>query len=174
MATIQTKACSKCGKVQPSTAEFFGHNPQGGLRNSCRACKRAYEQKQHVQKPELTAVRRERYKKRLDSAPGIYTDQDIALIRSKLNDCCFYCGTPLKGCGEKDHIVAISKGGTNWPSNITLACMRCNKDKYDKSVSDFVAWRKERGLKISKQCLEFLAAQIAQRLKKIVVPSAPK
>lgn len=166
MATIQTKACSKCGKVQPSTAEFFGHNPQGGLRNSCRACKRAYEQKQHVQKPELTAARRERYKEHLVSAPGNYTDQDIALIRRKLNDCCFYCGTLLKGCGEKDHIIAISKGGSNWPSNITLACVSCNRDKYNKSVSDFVAWRKERGLRTSKQCLEYLAAQIAQRQKR--------
>ncbi len=174
MAAIQTKACSKCGKVQPSTSEFFGHNPQGGLRNSCRACKRAYEREQHVQKPELTAARRERYKERLDSAPGSYTEYDVALIRIKLSDCCFYCGARLKGGGEKDHITPLSKGGSNWPSNITLACLSCNRDKYDKSVAEFVVWRKERGLKTGKQCLDFVASQTKHRSKRVVVKSSPQ
>jgi 5-methylcytosine-specific restriction endonuclease McrA len=125
----------------------------------CRECKRAYERNQHAQKPELTAARREKYKDRLDSAPGSFSDYDIAMIRRQLNDCCFYCGVPLKGGGEKDHIVPLSKDGTNWPSNITLACLRCNRDKYDKSVSEFVVWRKERGLLTSAKCLQYLAAQ---------------
>ncbi len=158
MTIIHTKRCSKCGKVKPATAEFFGHNPQGGLRNSCRECKRAYEKKQHALKPELTAARRERYKERLDSAPGSFSDYDIAKIRAQLKDCCFYCGTPLKGGGEKDHIVPLSNGGSNWPSNITLACLSCNRDKYNKSVLEFVAWRKERSLATSAECLQYLAA----------------
>ena len=174
MTFIQTKACSKCGKVQPCTSEYFGHNPQGGLRNVCRTCKRAYERGQHAQKPELTASRRERYKERLDSAAGTFTDFDVAAIRKKLGDCCFYCGISLKGGGEKDHIVPLSKGGSNWPSNITLACLRCNRDKYDKSVPEFIKWRNERGLKTSKQCLDFASSQSPQEPKRILVKAKPK
>lgn len=159
MATTHTKPCSKCGKVKAATAEHFGHNPQGGLRNVCRECKRAYERNQHAQKPELTAARREKYKERLDSAPGSFSDYDIAKIRKELHDRCFYCGTPLNGGGEKDHIVPLSKGGSNWPVNITLACLRCNRDKYDKSVSEFVAWRRERGLVTSSECIQYLSTQ---------------
>lgn len=71
---------------KPATAEFFGHNPQGGLRNSCRECKRAYEKKQHALKPELTAARRERYKDRLDSAQDFLEslgipEEEIGMIR---------------------------------------------------------------------------------------------
>ena len=157
MTTTKTKTCSKCWKVHPNTAEFFGHTPSGGLRNTCRECKRAYEREQHSKKPEQTYVRRERYNENLRNAVGDYSEFDVVIIRKKLSDKCFYCGNSLNGGGEKDHIIPLSKGGSNWPENITLACMRCNKDKYDKSLEDFISWRKKHGLITSETCLEYLA-----------------
>ncbi|MDZ7585568.1 MAG: HNH endonuclease [Thiobacillus sp.] len=110
----------------------------------------------HALNPEKTEARREKYKQRLESAEGSHTDSEIYQIRKRLNDLCFYCGDALQGSGEKDHIVPLSKGGSNWACNITLACLSCNRDKYNKSVLEFVQWRQERGLKISKHCLDYL------------------
>lgn len=50
---------------------------------------------------------------------------------------CTYCGAtdqPL----ECDHIVPVSKGGTNDDDNLTTACKPCNRSKNDKLVDE---WR---------------------------------
>lgn len=54
---------------------------------------------------------------------------------------CQYC---LKKGGllEVDHVTPISKGGSNRLSNLTTACRRCNRQKKDKTVKEFIAWRR--------------------------------
>ncbi len=50
---------------------------------------------------------------------------------------CAYCdksGIPI----EIDHIEARSKGGSDRPSNLTLACVPCNRDKGARDIRDFV------------------------------------
>ena len=50
---------------------------------------------------------------------------------------CAYCGEsgiPL----EVDRIEARSKGGSDRPSNLTLACVPCNRDKGAQNIRDFV------------------------------------
>lgn len=49
---------------------------------------------------------------------------------------CTYCGStelPL----HCDHVVPVSKGGTNEFSNLTTACKRCNLSKGDKLVEEW-------------------------------------
>ena len=55
---------------------------------------------------------------------------------------CAYCGkenVPL----EIEHIVPRSKGGSNRVSNLTLACVRCNLAKGNRSVEDFLKKKPE-------------------------------
>jgi 5-methylcytosine-specific restriction endonuclease McrA len=63
------------------------------------------------------------------------------VLRRKLRDKCFYCGVLLHGAGAIDHMQPISKGGSNYPTNLTLACTTCNLDKKSKSAAEFVRWR---------------------------------
>ena len=43
---------------------------------------------------------------------------------------CYYCNDELKGVRTNvEHVVPRSKGGTNKPKNLVLACWKCNKDK---------------------------------------------
>lgn len=56
------------------------------------------------------------------------------------NYTCTYCG--IKGGKlEADHIIPFSKGGDDTMENLTTSCQKCNRQKRDKSVSEFNKWR---------------------------------
>lgn len=50
---------------------------------------------------------------------------------------CTYCGdTEAPLCA--DHVVPLSRGGSNEPNNLVCACMPCNSSKSDRLLSE---WR---------------------------------
>jgi 5-methylcytosine-specific restriction endonuclease McrA len=46
---------------------------------------------------------------------------------------CTYCGSPATKGNDLtiDHIVPLSRGGTNRRENLTVACFKCNRAKSD-------------------------------------------
>jgi len=53
---------------------------------------------------------------------------------------CTYCGATNTRL-ECDHIIPFSKGGKEEPSNLTTACMRCNRQKKDRDLDEFLNWK---------------------------------
>ena len=52
---------------------------------------------------------------------------------------CVYCGRPLNlGEMEIDHIVPLSIGGENNYANKVCSCPRCNAEKANKSLQEFL------------------------------------
>lgn len=143
-----TKQCNTCGEVKPLTTDYFNLLSGGTWRGSCKTCRNLVSKKHHASNPEMTAARREKYKKTLLNAEGTYQPVDIAILRRQQNDECHYCGKKLNGKGEKDHKIPISKGGTNWIFNIALTCVTCNRDKGSKTEENFISWRKSLELKV--------------------------
>ena len=47
---------------------------------------------------------------------------------------CSYCGSPATEGNDLtiDHIIPLSRGGTNRRDNLTVACRRCNTSKHDR------------------------------------------
>lgn len=68
-------------------------------------------------------------------AEGFYTEVDIRRIRSAQNHRCAAC--KRKCALTVDHIVPLSKGGSNWPRNIQLLCLSCNAGKHDRPNEEF-------------------------------------
>lgn len=64
-----------------------------------------------------------------------------AAILAREGRMCTYCAT-TDGPFDFDHILPISKGGTNDPSNLTLACASCNRSKGGRTL---VEWMRARG-----------------------------
>jgi 5-methylcytosine-specific restriction endonuclease McrA len=97
-------------------------------REEDRARSRAYRQA-HPDK-EYTRSHRRRARKR--NAEGSFTSADIMHFYNEQGGCCRWCSKPLNDKYHIDHIIPLSRWGTNWPANLVLACARCNLSKKDK------------------------------------------
>lgn len=70
-------------------------------------------------------------KARMRDAEGYHTGADLSSLFVLQDGKCAYCNGELRGY-HVDHIIPLSKGGSNWPDNICLACPTCNMSKSDK------------------------------------------
>jgi 5-methylcytosine-specific restriction endonuclease McrA len=62
-------------------------------------------------------------------AVGCYTTQEWITLREQYDNRCLRCGrhqSELNRVLEQDHVIPLSKGGTNWITNIQPLCHDCN------------------------------------------------
>lgn len=107
-----------------------------------RLQKRIGNKRRRLQNPEKAradslANSRKRYAMR-KGAEGKYSQADLDRIRKQQKDRCGACSIKLRNGGHIDHIIALSKGGTNWPSNIQFLCVQCNTSKKASDPLDFM------------------------------------
>lgn len=151
---MEYKYCKDCGEYLPVDRDHFGQyknkRSDGSIRiafrNSCRKCMAANTAKHHKENPYAMAERQQRRNQYLEKAGGSYTEKDISILRNKLNDMCRFCGKPLNGGGDIEHLTPIARGGSNNANNLTLSCHKCNKEKTSKTLSEYLEWRLERKL----------------------------
>lgn len=60
-----------------------------------------------------------------------------AIVLARQGKTCAYCGD-TEGPFDFDHIFPVSKGGTNDPSNLTVACASCNRSKGGKTLREWM------------------------------------
>lgn len=73
---------------------------------------------------------------------------------------CAYCGCELEYKDmQVDHVVAVSRGGSNEIDNLLPACRQCNYDKHKKTIEGFRT-------RISKELYKSLERVFVYRLAK--------
>ena len=139
-----TAACQTCrdkntARINPernrAKTMAWMQNPE----NKERALQRARDWRRDnpdVQRSHLRAWKIEHYaqyaqhhrnaKARRKNARGHSTAEQVAARVDMWGGTCWMCGKPWQ---EIDHVIPLSRGGTNWPANLRPACARCNNSK---------------------------------------------
>ena len=79
-------------------------------------------------------------------AKGRFTAREFLLVLKKHKYRCAYCKRQIsRSSATIDHVVPLSRGGTNWITNIIPACLRCNQRKSFMSLGRFIARLKKEG-----------------------------
>lgn len=83
-----------------------------------------------------------RRRARLRAADGRHTAAELQTLMQRQRNKCASCKDPLKDGFDVDHIVPLSKGGSNDILNIQLLCHSCNRSK---GAKDPLEWAQANG-----------------------------
>lgn len=122
--------------------EWIKGNPEKA-RAACKRWRRAHPERQaradkNYRNNNPLAIRAKAHRRRAlkRGAPGICTADDIQRLLATQKGRCYYCGEKRKL--TVDHVVPLSRGGSNEPSNLVLACKHCNSSKCDKLPHEWI------------------------------------
>jgi len=88
-----------------------------------------------------------------------------ASLRREIIDCalCAYCGR--ENAVVVDHVIPVSRGGTNDRTNLAPACWPCNSEKSDATPEEWRTWREAQGLCWPPDRVADLAARIRMAIE---------
>lgn len=101
---------------------YAGRSPE--QRDRCRATQREYYYRWPWEKAFVARKNAVQNAKRYGQEPGSLNKEIFARLHLLP---CAYCGVmPAMGV---DHVLALSRGGTNTIENLVPACLKCNQQK---------------------------------------------
>jgi 5-methylcytosine-specific restriction endonuclease McrA len=97
---------------------------------------RRYARRYAAENAEASRLRGHNRRARQKGADGVHTAAEWRDKLAAFNGRCAYCG----GAGDtKDHVVPLTRGGTNYIDNIVPACRSCNSSKGRKTLEEWIA-----------------------------------
>lgn len=93
-------------------------------------------------------TRQRRARKR--EAQGNHTTEDVQRQYEAQKGKCHYCKVDVGDAYHVDHVIPLSRGGSNGPENIVIACPFCNCSKGNKMPHEWVRggrWRRKAKVK---------------------------
>lgn len=89
-----------------------------------------YSRRRRRLHPDKKRAETQRYRARRARAKGSHTAADIRAQLAAQKRTCWWCREPLDGNDyHVDHLIPLSKEGSNGPENIVIACPGCNLSK---------------------------------------------
>jgi 5-methylcytosine-specific restriction endonuclease McrA len=70
-------------------------------------------------------------------AEGSFTPQEWQDRLIEFNYHCAYCLQKIEGAPHREHMMPLSRGGSNFIENIVPSCATCNRKKHDKTLLEF-------------------------------------
>jgi 5-methylcytosine-specific restriction endonuclease McrA len=131
------------GPLLPRDAEHF-YMSKGTPSARCKPCAKAYRREHHQNNKEHDNARSRQYAQEHKGQYDLYRASYYARKRAagmpitpwQLDDiykaqhgCCHWCGEFVGLTFEIDHVIPLSRGGVDDPSNIVVCCKTCNRSK---------------------------------------------
>jgi 5-methylcytosine-specific restriction endonuclease McrA len=115
----------------PEMTREAGRRSYGKHRERQLAIKKAYAQAH----PELRLMIAHRYRARKNGNGGSFTSEEWTQLKALYDYTCLRCGQREPDIQlSVDHVIPISKGGSNDISNIQPLCRSCNSAKWAKHI----------------------------------------
>lgn len=121
---LEPKKCKGCQR-------YFGPDDFQKAARRCRPCDRAHKRASKLRNPEKAKARRKaakhRRRARLAGSGGSHTEAEWQSVLSSWRHRCARCDA-----GEnltRDHVIPLSKGGSNDWTNLQPLCHLCNSTK---------------------------------------------
>jgi 5-methylcytosine-specific restriction endonuclease McrA len=131
LARARYQPMAERGRNEARAERRRNHRQQ--QRNEIASYFRAYRASHRVQFRVYTSRRR----KLVRQAEGKFTAQDIDALYITQDGRCAYCKIPLGDSYEVDHCIPLTRGGSNAPENLSLACPSCNRRKWMRTADEF-------------------------------------
>lgn len=102
-----------------------------------RAKERERDRRRRALNPDANRVKCGKRHARKMGAEGSHTASDIADQYARQNGKCHWCFLCVGRTYHVDHVVPLSRGGSDGPENIVIACPTCNVRKGAMLPTDF-------------------------------------
>ncbi len=137
--------CGLCGTVKElkeKTEDGCCYRCERNRGNKSARKRYTTEKRREQSKKYAFRERIDRHKRRaiLANAKGECTKKQLKDRYDYYGNCCIYCKS-----GDRittDHLIPLSRGGTNFPSNLAPACYSCNCSKNKKTYKEFMEYRR--------------------------------
>lgn len=106
-------------------------------RNKNKEAHQEYRKKYAKENPEIIRLYARKRRALKGNSEGEHTVQDINNLAVLQKNKCALCNVSVKDSYHVDHIVALSKGGSNDKYNLQLLCQTCNQRKHAKDPIEF-------------------------------------
>lgn len=74
-------------------------------------------------------------------ASGSHTTAEVEAMLEDQGGLCAYCEVPLDGTYHVDHMIPLSRGGSNGWENLAVVCVLCNLMKHAKTSEEYMERR---------------------------------
>ncbi len=88
--------------------------------------------------PDKKRIQIQLRRSRKQGADGTHTFEQLTELLVKQQFRCIGCDVLLAENRTIDHIIPLSKGGSNWISNLQWLCGPCNSCKHDRTQEEFL------------------------------------
>lgn len=96
------------------------------------------QRKWNAEHPEIVKARQKVRNMRRRDKSGAPRSKAIVDLYKRSKGKCYYCGVDVGQNYHIDHVIPLTRGGTNDLSNLVIACPSCNLRKHDKLPHEFV------------------------------------
>lgn len=140
--SVSSRGCLECHRIDMGIRQFENPEKAREIDKRCRD-NNPLSKERHLKENHTSEQWRqkldyftEKNQERRELAIGSLTVGIRQILYNKQKGLCNGCGKPLQD-SHIDHILAISRGGTNTDDNVQLLCPNCNLSKGVKTMKEW-------------------------------------